>query len=684
MPAITELTGGLAGAIGCDFRQSLNQLVFVEFGGKLSTYNLFPAATVVSSGTTTLKGTFLFDFDAGVQSAPGAPVGTTWDVFWDQATAVARSMDPAGTAKLLNLGVVPFGSITPSALQSLSYSTAKIVGNNDPTNKLVTGDVFAVHTNAGNYAKVLVVAYGYDIQIQWVTYRFAAAYNVIGTGYTNPEDVEVAADGVHAFVLEESGDLVKIALATANRSAPTTTVIANGIKMPQQMAIDEAHGNGYVVEYDPTGHGNLYRFGLAPLSAKHSVIATLNAATGLVISDDLQYAYVSEQNTGGTTGTVTRIGLADGSRHLVASGLIAPFHLTWADDGESALLVAERDPANRVSRIDLATGTSHIMIGGVATRPSSVALANPSQMLVCCDAHLQSVALVPFVTTGPLLMGIGFIPFDKISTATGLANTTVDPTYFYQVNNVPFGGTLPLMVNHQLAANDTAAYFRVLVYHGATLELVDTAPVTDEKWNGTQYTAVTTATTVIAGKPGYLPVHPVSDLFLWYNPSLGAFLDSTQLSNGLHNIVLEFITATGAPVATTSPLTILVDNNHCIAGITQPTLNGVSADPVCGVLKYTGFNALPVIMAYSGSHPNNFANYSFTLIKGVATLTPPSTHGPVSALVSPATATAATLLGKCTVAGFAEYIYVAATANNGWGSQTQYDASAAIAFVLAP
>jgi hypothetical protein len=105
---------------------------------------------------------------------------------------------------------------------------------------------------------------------------------------------------------------------------------------------------------------------------------------------------------------------------------------------------------------------------------------------------------------------------------------------------------------------------------------------------------------------------------------------------------------------------------------------------VCGVLKYTGFNALPVIMAYSGSHPNNFANYSFTLIKGVATLTPPSTHGPVSALVSQASATAATLLGKCTVAGFAEYIYVAATTNNGWGSQTQYDASAAIAFVLAP
>jgi len=43
----------------------------------------------------------------------------------------------------------------------------------------------------------------------------------------------------------------------------------------------------------------------------------------------------------------------------------------------------------------------------------------------------------------------------------------------------------------------------------------------------------------------------------------------------------------------------------------------------------------------------------------------------------------ATLLGTCTVAGFAEYLYVAATINNGWGRQSQYDASAAFAFVLA-
>ncbi|WP_263383668.1 YncE family protein [Granulicella arctica] len=688
MPTPIELVGGLAAAIGSDFRQSHNQLVFVEYGGKLSTFDLFPNATIVSQGTVVLKGTYLFDLDAGVESVTGPIVGTTWDLFWDQQTTVIRSMNPYDGAKIVNLGVVPFASVTASSLQSLTYGTTPIPANADPTNKLVPGDVFAVHTNAGNFAKVLVVAYGYDLQIQWVTYKLAQAYNVIGTGYSLPEDIEVAADDTHAYVLEESGDLVKIALTSANRSA--ATVIATGLVNPQQLALDEAHNNAYVVEFSPAGTGNLYRFALTPSSPKHSVLNTLHGATGLVLSADLQYAYVAEQNAGGTvgTGTISRITLADGTRKLVASNLIAPFHLTWADAGQSALFIAERDPANRISRIDLTAtpATSTVVVTGLAFRPSSVALANPSQLLVCCNSDLQSVALAPFLASGPLLMGIGFVPFDKVQ-PTGLADTTVDPTYFYQVKNVPFGGTLPLMVNHQLAANDGAAFYRVLVYKDAaltTLELIDTAPITDEHWNGTQYTAVTTPTTVINGKPGYLPVHPVSELFLWYNPSLGAFLDSTVLPNGKNTIVLEFITATGAAVATTPALTILVDNNPCVAGISQPTLNGNPANPTCGILKYTGFNALPVVMAFTGSHPNNFANYSFTLIKGVATLTPPSISGPVSTLVSPISETAATLLGNCSVAGFAEYVYVAATTQNGWGSQTQYDASAAIAFVLAP
>jgi hypothetical protein len=61
------------------------------------------------------------------------------------------------------------------------------------------------------------------------------------------------------------------------------------------------------------------------------------------------------------------------------------------------------------------------------------------------------------------------------------------------------------------------------------------------------------------------------------------------------------------------------------------------------------------------------------------------TSGPVSSAPSAITGTVAGLLGTCTgMAAFAESLYVAATANNGWGRQSQYDASDMEAFVLAP
>src|ERR1035441_2207990 len=69
MTTSTQLATGLGGAIGCDFRTAQNQLIFVEYaGGKLSSLNLFPVATIVAqSPSTVLKGTFLFDFDNGVE-----------------------------------------------------------------------------------------------------------------------------------------------------------------------------------------------------------------------------------------------------------------------------------------------------------------------------------------------------------------------------------------------------------------------------------------------------------------------------------------------------------------------------------------------------------------------------------------------------------------------------------------
>jgi len=667
-PAVTpaQLLSGLGGVIGSDFRATQNQLVFVEYNkGELSALNLFSPSTVVSSGATTLKGTFVFDLDTGVQGGPQANA----DIWWDQETTVNRRMVPQNNAALLNLGVTSFAGITANNLEVLTYSTTPIDGSNDANNKLVSGDIFAVRTTQGNYAKVQVVTYGYDLKIQWVTYKLLSGYVVLGNGYSNPEDVKVSADGLHAYVTERSGDFVKVTLSAANRGS--ATLIASGMNAPQQIALDEAHNSAYVVEYAEAGQ--LWRINLMT-GAKNAILSNLNFAVGVVLSSDLAFAYISEQTTGADGGRVSRFRLSDGSRQAVVTGLTAPFDLTWADPAETSLFVTERDPANRVTRIDTNTGISNV-VSTVGFRPSSVSCAGASRILVCCDQVIQSLDLVPYQASGPLLMEIGFIPYTDIL-ANGLADTSSDPGAHYPVKNVPFGGTLPLMVNHERAANDGAAYYRIKIDGVVRMDTW-----TDDKWNGTSFVTQTMTPLVVNGQPGYYPVRPVSDLLLWLHPALGTLTDSTNLSNGLHTIDAEFIDSAGHLIETSNAVTIHVDNNTCSAALFTPTLNGQSADPNCGLLRYTGANSMPVNMALTGTHPNGFATYSFQVVKGVNQVL--GVGGPVPAL-SPVTSPASTLLGSCTIAGFGEYLYVAATANNGWSRQSQYDASSALAFVLAP
>jgi hypothetical protein len=130
-------------------------------------------AAIVSSGSTTIPGTFSFDFDAGVVinnfiTDPAA------DVFWEQFTSTTRAVTPVNGATIVNLGVTSFAGITLSDLTTLVYGTSGISGS-DGSNALVPGDVFAVHTNAGNYAKALVTgpfdtSLDNGLPMEWVTY----------------------------------------------------------------------------------------------------------------------------------------------------------------------------------------------------------------------------------------------------------------------------------------------------------------------------------------------------------------------------------------------------------------------------------------------------------------------------------------------------------------------------------
>lgn len=525
-PASEQLASGLGGAIGCSYRRAHNDLIFVEFAGRLSQLQLVrPPAATVSSGTATIHGTWYFDFDDGVEGASG-------DVFWEQHTATVRSLDPQGGAKIVNLGAVSYTGVTPATLQSLAYGTTPVVGNADATNQLVVGDVFAVLTSAGNYAKAQVLAYGYDLQIKWTTYRLASGYHVLGSGYTQPEDVVVTADELHAYVTERSGDLVRVSLGAANRAS--ATVVASGLNAPHQIALDEDHDVAYVVEF--ASPGRVLRIDLGT-GAATPVVTTIQNGIGLLVTSDGRFAYVTEQLAGGQ-GQISRFELATGRREVLYTGSPAPlFFLRWADEGEGSFLVTERDPANQVLLVDLTQATPTVTtLAATAFRPSSTAVLAGNDVLVCCDGEIDELELGSdsiYRAVGDIALGIGHIPSSTIDQTTGCATT--DPHYLFPVKDAPFGGTLPVMVNHDKAWALGARYYKVFV-DGSERSVA----FGDYKWS--------TSTNRFEWQPAstgaFLKVRSPAEL--WFNHFLGGLLPTGALSNALHTIEVRLYASASA------------------------------------------------------------------------------------------------------------------------------------------
>ena len=575
MATITTLATGLAGAIGSHYHGASNRLYFVEFGGRLSRYDFVRAldATLLNNAARTLKGTWLMNLETGVNGSAGG------DIWWEQIDTVRRRMVPKNGAQIAYLGVktpLQFALLGPNELQALSYGATPIVGDNNASNQLVAGTVFAVRTDLGNYAKVRVTTYGYNIALRISTYRLKPAYQVIGTGYTQPEDVKVTADGKTAYITERGGNFLRVALNTLiapNRAA--ASVVASGLAAPHQIALREDAGCAYVVEFAPSGH--LVRIDLAS-GAKSNVACNLENAIGLVVTGDHKYAYISEQAGGG--GRVRSVELSSGVISPVKSGFTAPFMMTFNNASESALLIAERDPANRVTLIDLGTLpiSSYPVATGVPSRPSSVALLSGTRLVVCSDSALSSLDLTESVLTGsgPLLLGIGHVPVTRI--VGGYADTSVDPAYFFQVKDSPFGGTLSLMFNHERARLAGAAYYKVLI-DGVEVD----APWGDYKWSNVTNQFEYVPITADAGH--FYPVRQAGEL--WYNAWLGLARDTGDLTNGLHLYQVRIFrpdkTSIPVPAGVISSVQLMIDNGVPTAAIPSIFHDGVPVG-TCGIV----------------------------------------------------------------------------------------------------
>jgi hypothetical protein len=254
----------------------------------------------------------------------------------------------------------------------------------------------------------------------------------------------------------------------------------------------------------------------------------------------------------------------------------------------------------------------------------------------------------------------------------------------YQVENAPFGGSLPVMVNFAEASALAAKYYRVMVDGNVRTDVFNGAV------NGVP---ATNSPVAIGSNPGYYPVFTAAQAEQWLPSLPGCYLDSTNLASGqLHTITVDFYDATGVTIlASATPLKIYVDNNPCTAGLTAATFNGNQAT-ACGYLGYTAATANEnVDIPFLAAQPEGYATFSVSLYRGVTPITG-ALSGPTSGAVTSGnlSATAQDLLSydpntpPCTTAAFAAYLYVAATAQSGWWRCSELDASAAEAFMLVP
>ena len=136
---------------------------------------------------------------------------------------------------------------------------------------------------------------------------------------------------------------------------------------------------------------------------------------------------------------------------------------------------------------------------------------------------------------------------------------------------------------------------------------------------------------------------------------------------------------------------LVIDNSRCSAAIAPPAISAGASDDDCGFINYAP--GASVTLAFSASHPNGRARFSFALTRGATDVPAAGAGGEVLAATAGAYTRAGTtfsgsfavgaLMGTCPNAAFAETLYVAAKATDGTSRISGYDAGAVRAFALA-
>jgi hypothetical protein len=275
---------------------------------------------------------------------------------------------------------------------------------------------------------------------------------------------------------------------------------------------------------------------------------------------------------------------------VIASSLKGPRHLIFADAGESVILFPVPNPTGTVMKLDLtASPPAAVAIAGpTQMHPYSLAVLSPDKLLVVSAQAVAQANLTDSVysSSGPILLGIGFVPADSKHLPGGYADTSMDPAYFFQVKDCPFGGALPLMINwvHARAMGMGANYYKVFVSSGGP-EVEVRQSFSDYKWNTAlnQFELVTTSPT-----NGFYLLRSAGEI--WLNNWLGLLLDTSGLPNTLNKISVKLYSAQNAAAEIGHGTdagryaSVMIDNTAPTAILNQILHDGASVKP-CEIIS---------------------------------------------------------------------------------------------------
>jgi DNA-binding beta-propeller fold protein YncE len=484
---------------------------------------------------------------------------------------------------------------------------------------------------AGGLGAALDEAHGHLYYVEWSAGRLQrfrltpdcvaapapSCIQTVASGFVHPESVAVDAGAGLGYVTTRDDPGTTGALWRVELSSGVRSLVTFNLGAPHQVVVDPATNAAYTVG---NTNGRLWRIDLAT-GAKVALVQGLGHPTGLAVSADRTRAYVSEQDTN----RVAEYELDTGARlRNVATGLTAPFFLAWSDPAQLSLYLVERDPVNRLSRIDLVTATQVALTidpPGLPFRPSAVAFdLAAGAAYVAADGSVVRIALAGLPLGEPVFLTVGHVPATSI--IDGYATT--DPSYYFHVQDAPFGGTLNLFGNLQNFHSLGATHYRVKVSRDGGPPSSVTPSWTAYRWDVTddEYQPVTVEP--VSGTDLYeIPAEyggPSPQPQRWSPPFL--MLRWPSAENGLYTFHVEIVRpAAGSgwedltnllPAAKNS-LTLLIDNTAPEVDLVAVRQAGVPI-PVCAIVD-SGPNQFDfVVTAHDPNH--HLLRYSLVAVWG--------------------------------------------------------------------